>query len=91
MYSVSLNIAQVNLNSLVNKLNFVYNMLILYNIDFLGISETWLNDEIPNSFVALPNYNILRWDNKYGIRKHGVAFYIREVIKYSLVDCNYRM
>ena len=54
----------------------------------MGISETWLNAEIPNSFVALPSYNILRCDSKDGIRKHGVAFYIKEGIKYSLVDCN---
>ena len=38
-----------------------------------------------DSFVGIPGYNIIRSDSPSGIRKHGVALYIRMSIKYEVV------
>ena len=75
----------VNLNSLFNKVNFVTNLLSVKNVDVLGINETWLTPSIGNSFVDIPGYHIERSDSTENLRKHGVAFYIRNGIKYSVI------
>ena len=87
-YSVNLKLAQVNLNSLVNKTNYVFNFLCVHNVDCFGISETWLTPETPDSYLSLPGYIVARSDNPHGIRKHGVAVYVRVGIKFTVVDCN---
>ena len=88
LYIVKLNIAHVNLNNLTNKTNFVYNFLCSSNVDILGISESWLTSEISDSSVLFPNYDIVRCDSLDGVRKHGVALYIRKSIKYIVIDCD---
>ena len=81
-FSCLVNICHVNLNCLINKINVVSNMLISYNIDVLGVSETWLTSDIPDSFVAISGYHIVRCDNPSLVKKHGVAIYIRNSINY---------
>ena len=37
-------------------------------IDFAGISETWLSSNVPNSCVHIPGYNLVRNDR---VEKRG--------------------
>ena len=84
-YSSFLCVGHVNLNCLANKISYVTSLLLNNNIDVLGVSETWLTGDKPDSFVAVDNYRILRGDDPTPIRKHGVAVYIRDGIKYEEV------
>ena len=81
-----MNVAHVNLNTLINKLNYVIPFLFHSNIHVLGISETWLNSDIHDAALMIPGFSILRADSPSGIKKHGVAVYIREYINYIKID-----
>ena len=67
----------VNVNSLVNKVNYVSSMLVDSDISILGICETWLVDSVPSSFVDIPGYLFYRQDVRGTVRKHGVGLYVR--------------
>ena len=84
--SVNLVIAHVNLNSLLNKTNHVFSLLCTSKVDLLSISESWLTSDIPDSFVNLPNYDLVRCDDPDGIRKHGVAIYIHNNLKFNRIS-----
>ena len=57
-------------------------------MDILGISETWLTSDVPDSFVSIGGYHLVRSDNPSLVKKHGVAVYIKSEIKYSNVLCD---
>ena len=82
-FSYYLVISHVNVNSLVNKVSYIKNVISECCVDVLGISETWLNDEIYNSIVDVHGYDIIRSDSPSGRRKHGVCVYVRNNIKYE--------
>ena len=75
----------INLNSLVNKVNFVKDTVESLNIDILAISETWLNGEINDATIDIPEFNLIRNDSPSGIRKHGVAIYIARALNYEVI------
>nr|CAI5862446.1 unnamed protein product [Callosobruchus analis] len=54
------------------------------NFDVVGVSETWLTEDIPSDFVSISNFNIYRNDRLS--RGGGVAFYVRSNIKCELID-----
>ena len=66
----------------------MHSLLTNYHIDILGISESWLNHEVSDSFLNIPGYEIARSDSHCGTKKHGVAVYIKRGCKYQIVDCN---
>ena len=88
MYSSFLKVGFVNLNSLFNKVPFVDLLLKQYNIDVLGVGETWLVQSIADSYVDINNYRLVRRDSPSNVRKHGIAIYIRQCIKFIEVPCN---
>ena len=65
------------MNCLINKVNLVSNLLDRYKVDILGISETWLTSDVPDSFVSIGGYHLVRSDNPSLVKKHGVAVYIK--------------
>ena len=75
----------VNLNCLTNKIAFVQDLVVDFKIDLLGISETWLTSEINDATIDIAGYNLIRNDSPTGIRKHGVAAYIKSDMKYTLI------
>ena len=81
-----LNCVHLNLNSLCNKHSLIDNMLHADNIDILGVSETWLNSDILDAAISVQGYELIRSDSPSGIRKHGVALYVKEGIKYELIE-----
>ena len=80
-----LNFAHINLNCLTNKINLVHSFLTLNHIDLLGLTETWLTSEVSDSFVSIPGYHLIRSDSPSGVRKHGVAVFIKDTIKYEQI------
>ena len=78
----------VNVNSLINKVNFIYNLLSVKNFLILGICETWLVEEVSSSFVEIPRYKFFRRDVGGRVRKHGVGLYLREELDAVQVDVN---
>ena len=74
--SIELVCVHINVNNLSNKLNELNLFLNTNSVDFLGVSESWLTDDTPDSFINIPGYNIFRADCPENIRKHGVAVYI---------------
>ena len=88
LFSCFVNICHVNLNSLMNKVNNVHDLLNRFDVDLLGVSETWLTSDVPDSFVSIVGYDLVRSDNPSLIKKHGVVIYIRNEIKYLNVQCD---
>ena len=76
------------MNSLVNKVSHVEYLLSSENIDLLGISETWLTQNTTDSYIDITNYKIVRKDSPSGVRKHGVAVYIRNGLKFEEIPTN---
>ena len=71
----------VNVNSLRNKLSYLQNLITLYNLCALGISETWLTGDTPSSFVELNGFNFFITDVVGTVKKHGVGLYLNSDLK----------
>ena len=75
--------ADVNLNRYVpaqhSKLDEIYSSLAIDNsFDVISLSETWLNENIPNDAIVLDSYAIFRKDrNRHG---GGVMAYVKHVL-----------
>lgn len=50
------------------------------------VSETHLTCLVPNSFIDIPRYNVVRSDGSPSVAKHGVCMYIHSSIKYESVN-----
>ena len=89
-----LHIAHLNIRSLINKSDVFKAQFKDTNLHILGLSETWLNDKLPNKLFALNNnFSLLRNDrnwpnieNNGPKRGGGVALYISNSLKYSEND-----
>ena len=83
---LSLKIGFININSVCNKISFIYDLLRNYNVDILALAETWLVSSIPSSFVDVPGYVVCRRDVGGCVRKHGVCVYLRESLNFAEVE-----
>ena len=70
----------VNLNSLLNKQAYIEDLCRENDLKVVGICESWLIPEIPNSNIEVEGYNILRNDSITNRRKHGVCMYVHKDI-----------
>ena len=83
-----LNIAHINIRSLIPKFNLFKKYVVDNQLDIVGISETWLNSNILNESVEINGYKIVRKDRQYG-RGGGVILYIKNYIKFAeIIDIN---
>ncbi len=48
--------------SIMNKLDELNNLASLSRIDVIGVTETWLHDELKDHEVSLPGYVLFRHD-----------------------------
>ena len=72
-----------NARSLKNKIDELSSRCLLHNPDVVAITETWLDPDIPDSFVHISGYNLVRCDRD--ANGGGVAFYIRSSIAFDIV------
>lgn len=56
------------------------------NYDVIGISETWLSDNIPSNLVHIDGYNFIRKDRDS--RGGGVGIYLRTSFRYEILNNN---
>ena len=68
--------ATVNVNSLSNKLHYVFNLIYDFSISILAVTETWLTHSCSSSFIDLPGFNFYRGDTAGSVRKHGAGLYV---------------
>ncbi len=69
-----------NVRSLCHKCDELHSVALNNNSAVVAVSETWLNDGIPDSTVTFPGYTIHRRDRKGG-GGGGVALYVCNTIK----------
>jgi hypothetical protein len=51
-----------NINRLLNKLDELSVIVADLKLDFIALTETWLNSDIPDSACSLSSYSIVRKD-----------------------------
>nr|CAH7741509.1 unnamed protein product [Callosobruchus chinensis] len=76
-------IAHLNIRSIIPKFNDFKNLLTSKEYLIFAISETWLSDNIKDEAIYIPGYNLIR--NDRGTRGGGVAFYIHSSLSYTII------
>lgn len=81
----NLNAGHFNCQSLTANFGDVYNAIKNYNLDILGISESFLKDHIADNRVKIDGFNLYRKD-RMGKECGGVAIYIRDDLNVKILD-----
>ena len=74
--STLIRLAQINLNGLCSKVNLLSDFARSSRLDIVCITESHLLQHVPNSFVQIPNYTLVRNDVNGAVYKHGVCAYV---------------
>ena len=74
-----------NANRIRNKLDELYVMVQEMNPNIIAITETWLDDTIPDTVCSLPNYSIVRRDRQ-GKLGGGVMLYLSNENYFRLLN-----
>lgn len=88
MKSTELKIAHLNVGSLPAHVDSVAEVIDIYHLDILAVTETWLTGSIDSALVDIQGYVFIRKD--YRGRGSGVGMYIRQNIPFSILptsDC----
>ena len=73
-----------NVRSLNNKLDEVERRTVSLKPEILVLTETWLDESIPNSCISLSGYSICRNDrNRFG---GGIIMYIADKLDYCVIN-----
>lgn len=79
-----LKIAHLNTRSLIAHFDDVTQLLHRESIDILCLTETWLNESMPDGNVAISDYCLFREDRTDGRRGGGLMVYIRNNLRISV-------
>nr|CAI5852316.1 unnamed protein product [Callosobruchus analis] len=79
-------IGHVNIRSLVPALHKIELLLDEYQLDVLGITETWLDLRTKDDDIQLMGYKFLRLDRGDGRRGDGVGVFVRSNLSVDLVE-----
>ena len=60
-----LKIVHLNIRSLFRKKDSIEHDLLDGSTDILGLSETWLKEEVPDSMIKMSNYQLVRYDRQH--------------------------
>ena len=77
-------VAFFNAQSLLNKFNDVKNFILHEGYDIVGVSETWLKNDLPDNIVKIDGYNFVHKDREG--RGGGVGIYLREKFGYEVLE-----
>ena len=81
--SSAVSVMHFNARSLKNKIDELSLRCKKFNPDVIVISESWVDDTVPDTFLSLAGYDILRCDrNLYG---GGIAIYIKDTIIHEMI------
>ena len=79
----TLKVLYYNVRSIVYKIDELSSNCSLHCPDIVCITETWLNENVLDSEICIPNYQLVRLDrNRQG---GGIALYIANYLSYSLI------
>ena len=81
-----LNLLHHNAHSLLPKLSDYLALPFLQSYNFLSFNETWYNSKLPDTLVALPNFNVFRADRRDGRMGGGVALYVKDTLRVSILQ-----
>lgn len=81
-------ISHFNVQSLMNKLNEFRQCLAELDHDVVGLTETWLNSNIPDNVCRFHGYSLVRVDRQGGSRGGGVLMLIKNGIRHEVVPVN---
>ncbi|XP_013402374.1 uncharacterized protein LOC106168004 isoform X2 [Lingula anatina] len=56
--------------------------------DIVGITESWLNSNVPSAKYSIPGFQLIRCDRQNDTSRGGVAVYIRNNLKVTEVKIN---
>jgi hypothetical protein len=82
--SCNFSFAHFNCRSILANFDLFSGFMEMEDCDVVGISETWLTQNVLNQTLSIGNYKIVRNDRK--ARGGGVAFYLRQHLQHRLVD-----
>ncbi len=83
----NIKIAHLNTRSLKNRAHYIQvkNLIIESDFDIFTISETWLNESVHDSEIAIPGYILYRLDRQARIGG-GVCVFVKEFYKIKPLD-----
>ena len=61
----------LNVRSLVRKMGDIVTLLHCSDLEYLGLSESWLNFSISDNEIAIPGYTVHRFDRDAGNAMRG--------------------
>ena len=67
----------VNVNSISNKVAYIFNLIKEENLNICAITESWLTSSCDSSYVSIDGFSLYRGDVEGAVRKHGSAIYVR--------------
>ena len=74
-------VAFLNVTRLTTHIDEIKELVMAKGIHILAINETKLSSDIPDSIIAINDFELRRLDrNEHG---GGVAFYIKDTIRYT--------
>nr|CAI5824394.1 unnamed protein product [Callosobruchus analis] len=79
-------ICHLNVRSLIGHFADFSDLIQSSSYDIVAISEAWLNGNVDGTAVQINNYNFERRDRNDGSRGGGVGIYIKNYIKYKILD-----
>ena len=74
------------MNSIINKMNFIFHMCKSWSIGALSVCETWMINSCPSSYVTIPGYSVFRGDVFGSVKKHGTALFILDSLNPIIVE-----
>ena len=82
----SIRAGTVNVNTMINKIRLVVNLLDVERLNLLAKCETWFTSDVLSSFVDISGYEFFRKDVAGATRTHGVRMYNRKNIQAIMID-----
>jgi exonuclease III len=77
----------LNICGFISKSDEIKHIIVDSNLDFLCLSETWLNKNSPSAALHIPGYNAFSKDRKVG-KGGGLLLYIKDHISCKEVQCS---
>lgn len=79
-----INFSHFNIRSVGTNFDLFSDLVTNESFTVLGLSETWLEPDIQDDVINIPNYSIVRKDRNR--RGGGVCFYVNNCIKFKVLD-----
>lgn len=76
----------LNIRSLLRKRPQIEILLSGSNLDFLAITETWLNDSVSSNLLSIEGYSVFRKDRHGGKKGGGALLYMKKSLSSTAIE-----